>query len=285
LPVLASASATSGFGYPGGAGTIYVKGANATYGNLTVDNAGLSGQPTVLPSLGSGTALTGTSGSTLVTDRSVDIPAYFVGHWVEISSGATLKGTWRISNVSGKTATLTPNGAETISLSVGDTWQGVYHFDSKTVTTNTTLSSTDPIRIGTGGLSLPPAVQSLPSAGTTEQTPPPGGPSTGSVTIVTPVVVSEVRLDSASVQQGSAVYGVVLLTAPAPLGGAMVSLSSSDAAAVPLPATVIVPEGSIVASFMAITSCAGHDPGDVTITATYGTARSATVKITDCSNK
>jgi len=285
LPVLASASGTSSQGYPGGAGTIYVKGATATYGVLTVDNAGQTGQPTVLPSLGSGTALTGTSGSTLVTDRTVDIPAYFFGHWVEISSGATLKGTWRIGNVSGKTATLTPNGTETISLSAGDTWQGVYHFDSKTVAANTTLSSTDPIRLGTGGLSLPPAVQSLPSAGTTEQTPPPGRPSTGSVAIIAPVVVSEVRLDSASVQQGSAVYGVVLLTAPAPLGGAMVALSSSDAAAVPLPATVIVPEGSIVASFMAITSCAGHDPGDVTITATYGTARSATVKITDCSNK
>ena len=283
LPVLASATGTSSQGYPGGAGTIYVKGANATYGTLTVDNAGQSGQPTVLPSLGSGTALTGTSGSTLVTDRSVDIPAYFFGHWVEISSGATLKGTWRIGNVSGKTVTLTPNGTETISLSAGDTWQGVYHFDSKTVAPNTTLSSTDPIRIGTGGLSLPPAVQSLPSAGTTAQTP--VGPSTGSGNIVAPVVVSEVRLDSASVQQGSAVYAVVLLTAPAPLGGAMVALSSSDAAAVPLPATVIVPEGSIVASFMAITSCAGHNPGDVTITATYGTARSATVKITDCSNK
>jgi hypothetical protein len=285
LPVLASATGTSSQGYPGGGGTIYVKGASATYGNLTVDNAGQSGQPTVLPSLGSGTALTGTTGSTLVTDRTVDIAAYFVGHWVEISSGGTLKGTWRIGSVTSKTATLTPNGTETISLSVGDTWQGVYRFDSKTVAANTTLSSTDPIRIGTGGSSLPPAVQSLPAAGTTEATPLPGAPSTGSVAIVAPAVVSEVRLDSASVQQGSAVYGVVLLTAPAPPGGTMVTLSSSDAAAVPLPATVIVPEGSIVASFMAITSCAGHDPGDVTITATYGTARSATVKITDCSNK
>ena len=103
--------------------------------------------------------------------------------------------------------------------------------------------------------------------------------------MATSAVLSEVRLDSASVQQGSVVYAVILLTAPAPLGGATVALSSSDAAAVPLPATVIVPEGSIVASFMAITSCAGHDPGDVTITATYGTARSATVKIADCSNK
>jgi len=282
LPVLASASATSGQGYTGGAGTIYVKGATATYGALTVDNGGLSGQPTVLPSFGSGTALTGTTGNTLVTDRTVDIPLYFVGHWVEISNGATLKGTWRIGSVTSKTVTLTPNGAETISLSVGDTWQGVYHFDSKTVAPNTTLSSTDPIRIGTGGLSLPPAVQSLPPAGTTEQAPLPGRPPTGSIAIVTPAVVSEVRLDSASVQQGSAVYAVVLLTAPAPPGGTMVSLSSSDPAAVPLPATVIVPEGSIVASFMAMTSCAGHDPGDVTITATYGTARSATVKITDC---
>jgi hypothetical protein len=285
LPALASATGTSNQGFVGGAGTMYVKGATATYGNLTVDNAGLSGQPTVLPSLGSGTALTGTSGGTLVTDRTVDIPPYFVGHWVEISNGGTLKGTWRIGSITGKTATLTPNGAETISLSVGDAWQGVYRFDSKTVAANTTLSSTDPIRLGTGGLSLPPAVQSLPAAGTTEQTPQLGGTSSaGSTVTVTPAVVSEIRLASSSVQQGDVVRAVVLLTAPAPLGGTTVALSSSDPAAVALPATVLVPEGSIVASFVAITSCGGHDPGDVTITATYGTARSATVKIIDCSN-
>jgi hypothetical protein len=281
LPVLASATGTSNQGFRGGAGTMYVKGANATYGALTVDNAGLSGQPTVLPSLGSGTALTGTTGSTLVTDRTVDIPPYFVGHWVEVSNAGTLKGTWRIGSVTSKTATLTPNGAETISLSVGDTWQGVYRFDSKTVAANTTLSSTDPIRIGAGA-SLAPAVQSLPAAGTTEETPQPGVTPSAGTAAVTPAVVSEIRLASTSVQQGDVVRAVVLLTAPAPPEGTAVVLSSSDATAVQLPAIVLVPGGSISVSFTGMTSCSGHDPSDVTITATYGTAQSTTVKIADC---
>jgi hypothetical protein len=284
VPTTASSTGTSSQGRIGGAGTIWLKGPSSTFGDLTVDNNNLTGQATVLPSLGNGTALTGTSGSTLVTDRTVDIPAYFVGHWVEISSGGTLKGTWRIGSVTSKTATLKPNAAETISLSAGDTWQGVYRFDSKTVAANTTLSSTDPIRIGTGA-SLAPAVQSLPAAGTTEQTPHPGAPPAGNTATVTPAVVSEIRLASSSVQQGDVVRAVVLLTAPAPPEGTTVVLSTSDAAAVQLPAIVIVPGGSISVSFMGMTSCGGHDPGDVTITATYGTAQSATVKITDCSNK
>ncbi len=127
LPVLASATGTSNQGRLGGAGSVYVKGPNNTYGDLTVDNAGQGGQATVLPSLGSGTALAGTSGNTLVTDRGVNIPAYFAGHWVQITSGGVVKGTWRIGTVTAnsKTVTLTPNGNETISLAADDLWQGV----------------------------------------------------------------------------------------------------------------------------------------------------------------
>ena len=45
--------------------------------------------------------------------------------------------------------TLVPNGAETIDVQPGDTYQGVYRFDSvPTVSGNATLSSVDPIRIG-----------------------------------------------------------------------------------------------------------------------------------------
>ena len=68
----------------GGAGTIYLKGSTSTYGDLTVDNGGKTGQATELPSLGSGIAQAGTTGATLVTDRAVNIPAYFAGNWVEI---------------------------------------------------------------------------------------------------------------------------------------------------------------------------------------------------------
>src|SRR5439155_18476375 len=64
-----------------------------------------------------------------------NIPAYFAGNWVQITSGGVVKGTWRIGTVTAnsKTVTLTPNGNETISLAVGDLWQGVYKFDTLTL--------------------------------------------------------------------------------------------------------------------------------------------------------
>ena len=106
----------------GGAGTVYLKGPAAVFGSLSVDNGGKTGQATALPSLGNGTAQAGTSGATLVTDRSANIPAYFAGHWVEVrdSTGVTLKGTWRISAAAGgvvnTTVILVPNGVETIAI-------------------------------------------------------------------------------------------------------------------------------------------------------------------------
>ena len=82
----------------GGAGTIFVRG-GSTYGDLTVDNGTVTGNKrTILPSLGKGVAGSGSGGATLSTGRSKVIPAYFVGHWVEVRNGAgVLEGTWRIS--------------------------------------------------------------------------------------------------------------------------------------------------------------------------------------------
>jgi hypothetical protein len=120
-----------------------------------VDNGGKTGQATELPSLGSGVAQAGTANATLVTDRAVNVPAYFAGNWVEIkdSTGTTLKGRWRIStapaDINGKSVVLVPNGAETISLLAGDKWQGIYRFDNAvTVRNGATLNSVDPIKIG-----------------------------------------------------------------------------------------------------------------------------------------
>src|SRR5204863_2251573 len=94
--VLPSISAAGGSG-SGGAGSIWIKGPQSIYGDLILDNGGSISQPTDLPALGHGTALAATTGATLVTDRSTDIPAYFKGHWVEIiSASGTVKGIWRI---------------------------------------------------------------------------------------------------------------------------------------------------------------------------------------------
>ncbi|HYI12032.1 MAG TPA: carboxypeptidase regulatory-like domain-containing protein [Thermoanaerobaculia bacterium] len=135
----------------GGAGSIYTRGPQSVYGDLRVDNQSLNGQLTDLPSLGSGVAQSGTSGATLVTDRSSNVPAYFSGHWVEITSAAgTLKGTWRVGAINARTVTLTPNGTETIGVEAGDKWQGVYRFDKASVVGGR-LNSVDPIRVSDTG--------------------------------------------------------------------------------------------------------------------------------------
>ena len=95
---------------------------SSVYGDLTIDNASVVGQSTVLPSLGSGVAQSGSHDAVLVTDRT-SIAAYFVGHWVEVSTaGGVLKGTWRIASLAGGSITLQANGSETISIEQGDRW-------------------------------------------------------------------------------------------------------------------------------------------------------------------
>ncbi len=149
LPTFSVRGGQSTRGLTGGAGTIYVKGPNATYGDLLLDGGGAADRNTELPSLGNGTALAGTSGRSLVTTGSTPIPQYFKGHWVEIAN----KGTWRIESISNRTITLAPNGNETIALAAGDAWQGVYRFDNVRTTNAVTLVSNDPLRI-TGAMRL-----------------------------------------------------------------------------------------------------------------------------------
>ncbi len=149
------AATTGSFGKPGGAGTVLVTGPGSTYGDLVVDNDGVSGRVTDLPSLGTGLAQAGTAGALVVTDKTEAIPAYFVGHWVEVETPSrAIEGTWRIASIAGASFTLAPNGTETIDVQEGDTWTGVYRFDAVTVTGGATLQSVDPvIELATGSLS------------------------------------------------------------------------------------------------------------------------------------
>ena len=120
------------FAYPGGAGTVYLRGPEAVHGDLIVDNAGLDGGWTILPVLGAGTALGGSGGVTLVTDLDRTLTPFFAGHWVVVEGpdGATQKGVWQVVQVDGFDLTLEP-GAE---VGEGDRWRGLYRFDAVTVT-------------------------------------------------------------------------------------------------------------------------------------------------------
>ena len=129
LPSLGALAGHSQCGFIGGPGTVFLHGPNSTFGDVIIDSKDRFAGIIELPSLGSGIADSGSSGATLVTDRTDNVWPYFVGHWVRIAG----KGTWRIATIAAKTVTLAPNGNETINIVPGDAWQGVYRFDSLTM--------------------------------------------------------------------------------------------------------------------------------------------------------
>jgi hypothetical protein len=272
LPLLSSRTGTNyGESRYGGAGSIYVKGAASLYGDLTIDNGPVSGT-TILPSLGSGTALAGSSDATLVTDRAASIPAFFVGHWVRITdSGGTVRGTWRIATINVKTVTLAPNGAETISIAIGDAWRGVYRFDTFT-TRRTTLISADPVEYTTlGSLVGEPSADAAGSSGS-----PTAGGSASPRGAVAALI--SLTLDPKAVSGIDTVQGLVTLNAEAPAGGALVFLSSSDPAHVLVPQTLLIPAGAM-SSVFTIDTLPVAEVTEVTIVATWGAGRSAVLTL------
>ncbi|MFL6203112.1 MAG: carboxypeptidase regulatory-like domain-containing protein, partial [Thermoanaerobaculia bacterium] len=141
-----------GLGNTGGAGTVYMRAGGQGNGQLIIDNGTVPGNKrTILPSLGKGTAGAGSGGATLATGRSKTIPAYFVGHWVEVRSAATgaLEGTWRVASIAadGFTVTLASNTGEAVTVDPNDAWQGIYRVDSFTIRGSVQLDSADPIRV------------------------------------------------------------------------------------------------------------------------------------------
>ena len=96
----------------------------------------------------------------------------------------------------------------------------------------------------------------------------------------TPTTISSLTLNPTSVVGGAqSSTGTVTLSGPAPTGGAVVSLSSSNPSVAAVPASVTVPAGASSASF-AVTTAAVVAPTTVTISASYGgtsTAASLTV--------
>ncbi len=100
-------------------------------------------------------------------------------------------------------------------------------------------------------------------------------PPSGSVTL------QSLTISPTSVWGGSSATGTVTLSGPAPSGGAVVQLRSSNPSAAIVPSSVTVPAGQRSASFtIRTTSCWYCFVRQVTITATYnGVSRSATLTI------
>ena len=93
------------------------------------------------------------------------------------------------------------------------------------------------------------------------------------------IVLTSVSLDPASVPGGNPSTGTVTLSGPAPVGGTVVTLSSSDPAA-QVQASVTVTAGETTGTFPVTTSPVGTDT-QVTISGTYDSAtQGATLTVT-----
>ena len=98
---------------------------------------------------------------------------------------------------------------------------------------------------------------------------------------VTAPALSSLSLSPATVQGGSAASATVTLTAPAPAGGAVVSLTSSNTAAVTVPATMTVSAGSTSDTTSSVATSAVSSTTTSVISATYnGISRTATMTVT-----
>ena len=96
---------------------------------------------------------------------------------------------------------------------------------------------------------------------------------------VTAAVLSSVSLSPTSVLGGSSSTGTARLNGPAPAGGAVVTLSSSNTAAAQVPASVTVPANATTATFTVTTSLVASNTS-LTISGTYGTTRNASFTVT-----
>jgi hypothetical protein len=95
-----------------------------------------------------------------------------------------------------------------------------------------------------------------------------------------PSLLDSVSVSSSSVAAGGSVTGAVTLSAPAPAGGVIVALSSSDATKGSVPQSVVVPGGADHADFAVQTSTAAAGT-TVTVTASFdGRQRTAGLSIT-----
>jgi hypothetical protein len=94
-----------------------------------------------------------------------------------------------------------------------------------------------------------------------------------------PAVASSLDLNPSTVIGGNASSGTVVLSTPAPEGGAVISLSSSQPSVASVPATATAPSNGFTATFTITTSPVSANTA-VTITASYGTTRSGTLTVT-----
>jgi hypothetical protein len=105
-----------------------------------------------------------------------------------------------------------------------------------------------------------------------------GSLKTATLTVNPALSVQSVTLSPSSVTGGANSTGTVVLTGPAPAGGATVQLASSNTSAATVPTTVTVAANSTTATFTATTQTVANSTS-VTITATLNGSATATLTV------
>jgi hypothetical protein len=105
------------------------------------------------------------------------------------------------------------------------------------------------------------------------------GANASAVETVNPQSVSSLSLNPSSVTGGSSSQATVILTGPAPSGGAVIALTSSNTAVATVPGSVMIASGATSASFTVNTSVVGTAT-PVTISGSYqGTGANAVLTV------
>ncbi len=242
----------------GGAGaTVSLTGASTA--TTTADAGGnysftglLNGSYTVTPSK---TGYTFTPASQAVTISGASATANFTSAPQTYGISGTISG----SGGAGATVSLTGASTATTTADAG----GNYSFTgllngSYTVTPSKT------------GSTFTPASQAVTVSGAS---------ATANFSSTTAPPLSSVSVSPASVMGGVSSTGTVTLSGPAPAGGAVVTLSSSNTAAAQVPASVTVAANATSATFTVTTSPVPSNTSS-TISGTYGVTRTATLTVT-----
>ena len=275
---------------------ISVTGGNSSSGTVTLTGPAPTGGATV--ALSSGNTAVAQVSPASVTVAAGQTSATFSVTTASVTSTTqvTISGTYPTGTT--QTATLTVTPAVTVSsVSLNPTSVTGGTSSTGTVTLNAAASGSGAVVVlsssDTSAATVPASVTV--SAGSTSATftvttTPVAAVSTAVITAsysgsasatitVNPPVASSVVLNPTSVAGGTGSTGTVTLNGPAPTGGALVTLASDNTAAAQVPGSVTVAANATSATFSITTSVVSVD-ANVTISATYGTAASATLTVT-----
>jgi len=215
---------------------------------------------------------------------------------VATNTPVTISGTYNSTTLN-TTLTVTPPGVGSVSMNPTSVTGGTSSTGTVTLSgpapaggavvtlsSNNTAAAQVPatVAFAAGATTGTFAATTSPVAGSTPVTITATYNSTSGTAIltVTPPVVSSVGLNPTSVTGGSTSTGTVTLSAAAPTGGAVVTLSSDNAAAASVPASVAVAAAATTATFT-VTSHPVASSTQVNISATYNsTTQSGALTVT-----